>query len=236
MKTLLFFSAILLLPPSSIFAAATVELSTAESPFNPGVFNQGWYSPSVASSPTTDNYATGYFFGNDAETRGFLTFDLSGVSGNVIAARLKIRAAESDSPDGEETLDVHAVDLDAATLNARTGSAKPIYDDLGSGPLLARGGFKIGQAPGGRVWIDFLPAGIAEINAKRGGFLAIGLQLGSLRLDDAQDEFVFTNSGGFANFLELTVVPEPSTITLATVSLLAVSITRRRIRPLPAPA
>jgi hypothetical protein len=225
MKTPLIFGAAWLMLPLTSFAAVTVQLSTADSPFNAGIANQGWYSPTVAG--TTDDYSTGYFFGNDVYTHGFLTFDLSNITGPVTSARLWIRAGESMSPDSVETIDVHAVQTDAAVLNARTGAAKPIFDDLGSGPLLADGGFKVGQSGGGRVGIVFEPAGIAEINAKRGGFLSLGLQVASLRFTEVQDEFVFANSASLPNLLELTVVPEPSALGAAACGLFGLAGIRR---------
>jgi hypothetical protein len=230
MKTPLIFSAAMLLLPSPCFAVITVQLSTADSPFHSGVSNQGWYSPSTPSHPSTDNYATGFFLGNNVETRGFLTFDLSSIAAQVTSARLEIRVGGTMSPDGDETVNVYAVSTDAAILNAKTSPAPAIFDDLGSGALLANNGVKTGQAADNRVPFEFSPLGLMEVNASRGGFFSVGLTVASLRPQRSHDEFVFTSSAGFPNFLELTLVPEPSAFVVAASSLLGLSVIRRRRR------
>src|SRR3954453_14987488 len=64
-------------------AAAVITETTANSPFTPGSYNQGWWSDTAPNreGTTNDNYFTGQVRspGGLGETRSFFTFDLSDI-------------------------------------------------------------------------------------------------------------------------------------------------------------
>jgi hypothetical protein len=209
-------------------AVHAVQLTTASAVFNVGLKNQGWYDSITSDRPFADDYATGYFFGNKTESRGFLTFDLTTITTHVASAQLLISVGDSQSPNGEETLNVYDVSTDAAVLNKKIGNPGAIFTDLGSGALLASGSVKIGQSPTNRITIGLLPAGIVEINSKLGGLISFGMSIATLNPQRSNDEYIFTSSAGVPNFLDLTFVPEPSALALSAFTLIAFVRLRRR--------
>jgi hypothetical protein len=205
---------------ASYIQAATVQLSTADSPFVPGLANQGWYSTTATDRPFSDDYATGYFLDNKTETAGYVTFDLSNISSQVVSARLKLRAANTSDPGQEETLSIASVSTDAATLNTGSAASKAVVlSDLFSGGLMQTQ-ITLGLSPDAYISIDLSPTAVAEINAKRGGFLSFGFENRTISRTPTTDEAFFTNSAGFPNFLELTTVPESSALPLAALGFL----------------
>jgi hypothetical protein len=208
--------------------AKAVTLSTADSPFNAGQASQGWWSSHTTSSGL-DNYYTGSatHTGPDiGEYRGFFTFDLSSVNSPVAAAKLLIHRLFNPPGDAhEELLGVFDVSTPAAALNAKNQMDLDIFADLGAGVMFASRTMPADESPEAIIEIELNPAGVAAVNASRGGYFSVGTSL--LTLDLSRAEGVFGESAGYANSLELTLVPEPVTLVLVALGLGGVALIRR---------
>lgn len=144
-------------------AATTQSFSTSQSPFTPGVRNQGWWSATIPRS-VSDNYIVQPTFFRD-----FFSFDL-GSACSAVGVTLRLTRFDQFGP---LTYSLFDVATPAAALNTGTGLNQAIYDDLGSGPRF--GAFPI--APGAAADILSFPldgAGVAAFNAARGGFFSVG--------------------------------------------------------------
>ncbi|HEX9682047.1 MAG TPA: hypothetical protein VGA13_03125 [Acidimicrobiales bacterium] len=174
-----------------------VVVDTADSPFGSGP-NQGWWSPTLTAGPATSSYMTGTMRG---ERRGFLSFDVSGVTGTIVGARVELTLGQVLSGDSWETLGVWDVSTDATTLNGGGVSAE-IYADLGSGTTY--GGFAVDTSlPDDHVLVLELNGdGLAALNDGSGWF-SVGL---SLLTDDGNDSLFASTSAAGAHRLVLDVV------------------------------
>ena len=145
-------------------AATTQTFSTSQSPFTPGVRNQGWWSPTIGAFDRNDNYIVQPSF-----FRNFFSFDLSTACPAVSAT---FRLTRFDQT-GALTYSLFDVSTPAATLNANVGTSQAIYDDLGSGT--AFGTFPVAPGAGNDVLTFPLNrAGVAAVLAARGGFFSVG--------------------------------------------------------------
>jgi hypothetical protein len=210
---------------------ASVTLSTADSPFFPGRNNQGWWSDRIAQSPDNDNYFSGYLATTNTPniSRGYFTFDLSGIEGVVDAAAIDIRLAETKSPDPRETIGLYDISTSPLALNARDVVNPSIFDDLGTGRMYGSIEIAVGAPWEIILEIPLNEAAIADINAHIGGFFSIGASL--LSLDQERvDEFVFGRSEGWPNHLIINVIPESTTLSLLIADTFLITATTWLVR------
>jgi hypothetical protein len=130
-------------------ATTTFTFSTSDSPFDPGLDNQGWYpSPgAILAGGDTDNYILGTR--PSATFRNFFTFDLTALPADaqVLSATLRLtRFGSSETNEEVETIEFFDVTTDPATLNDNPGPNSAIYADLGSG--ISYGAFQVAKEPG----------------------------------------------------------------------------------------
>jgi hypothetical protein len=202
---------------ASISSAAIGQpliLTTSQSPFNAGLYNQGWWSDRFEqprSGSVTDNYLTGLNI-NGALYRGFFTFDLSDISGTVVSASIEIPLGSSMSPVQFETLGLFDVTTPAAILNSKPGVIDTnILNDLGTGNLYASKEVTIGSDPDTILQLFLNDIALFNINAQRGDFFSVGASIISLdQSQQAQYVFGHTSSERFGPIeLYINVVPEP---------------------------
>lgn len=208
-----FVAVFILLVTASSLRAESVVLSTDSPPaFNPGTRNQGWWSDTIAQSAGNDNYFAGFLdLGTPNSARGFFTFDLSTVAKPVSAAKLRIRLAGSSSPDLVETIGLFDVSTDAATLNSKGVVDVSIFEDLGTGTTYGSTDVMVGIPEDTILEFPLNAAALADINSQLGSYFSVGASLVSLS-DRGVSEYVFGSSQGFANVLELELVPEPASL------------------------
>jgi hypothetical protein len=188
--------------------AATIELSTAQSPILGGI-NQGWWT---AAGPANVNPNTNYFVGEDdlgREFRDFFTFDLRLIPSDltVVGATLRVNAGSSTGGDLIETVGFFDVSTDAVTLNFNTGTNEAIFADLGTGR--SYGTFPVNRGSLGDLFFALNADAVADINAARSGYFSLGGRLLSFSRPDA--EFVFGGSGDSAAGLIVEAFPLPRT-------------------------
>ena len=212
-----------------------IGLSTAQSQFNSGFDNQGFWAADgtgqVSNVGSADTYGVGQT--GSSVIRNFFTFDLASLtaSQNIIGAELSIRRyTQSGQNESTETIEFFDVSTSAAVLNNKIGTSTTIFDDLGTGT--SYGTFDV---PGARPSVQFdvytlNSAAIADLNNAKGGFFSLG---GSLISNDGADTIYPIGSANLVPAtlnIEFTSVPEPSTFPLASMALAIGACARRRKR------
>ncbi len=213
--------------------------------------DRGWYGDNGTHNTSVLNYLAGDCDGGTCvagtntgidEFRNFFVFDLSGVTGAIVAATLRLDNTDGTaqfpgnvgffSDTGSETYLVSEVSTAIASLIAGTGGVAA-FGDLGSGT--SYGSFTATSADNGTfVEIALNSAGIAALNLASGLF-AFGGAITTLNgFPDEETLFAFSDSGLLSDTqLELTVVPEPSTALLLAAAIALLGALRTRRTPVP---
>jgi PEP-CTERM motif len=212
-------------------SAATITLSAV---------NRGWYDETGSSNGSTagNNYIAGdcggaVCAGDTGEFRNWFAFNLAGISGPVVAARLLLDIPANNgytsTSAASETYTVF--DVSAANLGLLGSSSLAVYGDLGSGTTYAT--FLVTAAANGTTASIILnAAALANLNAALGGLFGFGGAITTLN-GVADDEYVFGFSGvgGVQTRLEITtsdVVPEPGTCMLLGTGIALLAARRHR--------
>lgn len=162
----------------------------AQGVFAPGAAAQtitatdaGYYNSLGIHDAANTNHITGVEPG--LVYHGFLVFDIPAGAG-FASVQLSIPTAGVDS--GPNTLELYDVSTSAATVRAGAVAGPAgiaIHNDLGSGTLL-------GAAPGltgsSVASVNLNAAGVAAVNAARGGPLVIGMRNGTV---ESAADFIF---------------------------------------------
>ncbi len=212
--------------------------------------DRGWYGDNGTHNTSVLNYLAGDCDGGTCvagtntgidEFRNFFVFDLSGVTGPITAAKLRLHNTVGTSPffrhgffsdTGSETYLVSEVSTAIASLLAGTGGMAA-FGELGSGT--SYGSFTATSAANGTfVEIGLNGAAIAALNLASGLF-AFGGSITTLNgFPDEETLFAFSDSGLLSDTqLELTVVPEPSTALLLAAAIALLGALRTRRAPVP---
>ncbi len=156
-------------------AGAGAALSTSDSPFTPGVDNQGWWGGDPVASAVDEN--SNYFVGRtiDTELRNFFTFDTGALAGQtVVSATLVLRSGCGAGADATETVALFDVSTDPAALNDNAGYDADIFDDLGTGTSYGTFVVPTGQSAEAATRFALNAAALADLNAAAGGFFSVG--------------------------------------------------------------
>ncbi len=199
----------------------TMIFNTSDSPFTPGVKNQGWWSNERDNYDENINYGTG--MSPTGEVRSFFTYDLSSLYLTVIDAKLELRRYDYASSVSSETLGLFDVSTGANTLNYNVGTSIDIFEDLGSG--LCYGEYEVFNTGSSEdiISIQLNDFAIDDINNAMGGWFSIGCSL--LTIDGTTvgsgTESIFGNShiDGEPQRLVLEIIPEPASLLMMSFGL-----------------
>jgi hypothetical protein len=198
---------------STAFALSFAAHPAAALEITVDAYDSGWILPSEYHITSNENYAAGFSEINAYYYRNFFRFDLTALSAPVSSAILRIHLGTYNSQDPSETYQV----FDAPVLQ---------FAYLGSGT--SYGSREIFAAETGIVDIVLNAAAIADINAALGGLFDVGGAVTSLAASPTTSELLFGNTNQFSTRqLILNPVPEPTTMLLVGVGLLALGIRRR---------
>ena len=212
--------------------------------------DRGWYGDDGTHNTSILNYLAGDCDGGTCvagsntgidEFRNFFVFDLSGVTGPITAATLILHNTDGTaqfpnnvgffSDTGSETYLVNEVSTAIASLLAGTGGVA-VFNDLGGGTPF--GSITATSAANGTfVEIDLNSAAITALNLASGLF-AFGGAITTLNgFADEETLFAFSSNNLSDTQLELTVVPEPSTVLLLAAGIALLGALRTRRAPVP---
>jgi hypothetical protein len=191
------------LPSPAAAGPITLIVDTSQQPFDPDGHNQGWWSATTVNETTNDVYATGQESG--AAYASFFTFSLASLDLTdqiVTGATLELLWGYYVSPDASETLVLHDVSTDPATLNGNTGTSAAIVDDLTSG--VSYGTFDIAAYPADMpldvASFALNAAALTDIAEAAGAFFSIGASLSTLPMGALADQLIFAGSdSGFVS-------------------------------------
>lgn len=189
----------------------------------------GWWAENGFHQSSISNYVAGSFSppppAGNGKVNNFFVFDLTGVSGTITSAQLKLYNPDTEpnnpnsgpgytSPDPTETYMVFDVSTPISNLIANGSGQVGIYNDLGSGT--SYGSILMSTADNGKiVVIDLNANALAYLNSNLGGLVAFGGAVTTLG-NAPMSEFVFgyTNDLSYTRQLVLNPVPEPTTMLL----------------------
>ena len=146
----------------------------------------------------TDNYAVGWYATSnpgDLEGRDYFVFDLSSVTGTIIAGFLRVSTAPpgylrygSDDPSETFTLfDVAATPI--TTLVNGSGNGVSAFNDLGAGT--SYGSRVVTANPGATIDVNLNGSGVAYLQSNANGLVVMGGAITTLAKAVNDDEFLF---------------------------------------------
>ena len=165
--------------------------------------DRGWYDQLGLHDPANNGYALGNCASCTAlYRRHFFVFDLTGISDTITAASVNVWMDQPyDSLHASETYALYEVSTPVSDLTGGIGGVSA-YNDLGSGT--AFGSYVLTAADGmTQVTVPLNAAGLAMLNAGRGGQVAVGGALTTLDADPLTHERVFNNTSGTSGSVQL---------------------------------
>jgi hypothetical protein len=162
--------------------------------------NSGWWSGVGGHDSTNPNYVAGQFTGTLA--RDYFVFNLAGVNQPITGATLRLNNPSGGygSPDPTETFGLFDVSTPISTLIASGSGRTDIYADLGTGTNY--GSQTVSTADNGKiVSITLNAAGVAALNAAKGGQFAVGGALTTIV--GTADQYLFGFSGSSTDTRQL---------------------------------
>ena len=183
---------------SCVMVAQTVTLDA---------IHRGWWSESGLHTASNNNTYTGYHGGSAMFYNSYFIFDLGGLSGTVLAVKIKLEIQAWYSPKSEQTMSVWDVTTAPPIVEANGSGQTEVFDDLGSGHRY--GTFTVQQADVGQVLTTALgPQSATDATAALGGLFAVGVASDSAESTSGDDALRFSASDeSRTHQLVLTYVP-----------------------------
>lgn len=184
--------------------------------------DQGWYNSQPSHGTTNTNYITGKL--GTLIYHNFGVFDLSGFSGQAVAATVSIFQPSGGFSGPDAVYNMWTYEGSISDLVNATGNLLNTFNDLADGSMI--GSINLGVGSNGTtVNINLNAAGLAYLTSMFGGQVALG---GALVYDSQQANhysFGFSGAAQWELFID-TDVPAPGA--LALLGLAGVTARRRR--------
>ena len=192
----------------------TYTFTTAQSPFNSGVLNQGWWSATFQSNNTNDNTYTGTLPAAAALLRSFFTFNLATLPAGETVTGVTMTSNISQVS-GAVTVEFFDVSTEVSTLNNNVGTSAAVYNDLGSGT--SYGTVPVNSPSNSTVVFPLNSTAHSAVQSAGGGFFSLGCTM------NTSGGFIFGSSGSIAATLIVTTVAS-STPEIAVLNSLSTNI------------
>ncbi|MFN2502845.1 MAG: hypothetical protein ABR540_01180 [Acidimicrobiales bacterium] len=191
--------------PAAAVAAAGVVSGDTTVTLN--AVDRGWFGEH-GLHPDNPNYAVGSSQLAQGRMRNFFVFDLSSVSGSVVAAN--VSAANPSADPGGDTYTLREVTTSTAVLSAEATTATAVYDDLGNGPVY--GSVGLGDATLSPVVVPLNDIGVRAVQSAVGDTLAFG---GDYAPSAAGSAVIFADTDGLpASAVQLVLTVRSGPVTL----------------------
>ena len=188
--------------------------------------DSGWYHITDGHpDPSNQNYYA-YIDHEGIEYRNFFVFDLTGLS-QVLDAQLRVYSGSFHSNNNSDPYEMYDVTTSISDLRNNTGDTAATFQDLGSGDFY--GGYEFSWATAETVVdIQLTAEAITDINSSSGLF-ALGGKMATIITDpNVSHTFGLTDEEDTRQLI-LKVVPEPSSLLLASIAGCALLFRKRRI-------
>lgn len=217
-----------------LLTAALVAAAPSAGALTIDAVDSGWYNANGVHTPQNQNYLAGVPFAGAPVDRNFFAFDLTGVTGTITGAVLRVTKGQASA---SGTYALWDVSTDVATVLAGSAGGAAgvgIYDDLGGGTAFGSGA--VAATPQGTFYeditLDFAlnDAALASLNSANGLWALGGSWSGPGFVFGFTFGQIFPQPPTPTRQLILTVatVPEPGTFALLAMGVaFALAVTGR---------
>ena len=175
-----------------------------------------WGAYNASGQHLTDTYEVGHTPGSTSAPpvnyRDFFVFNVPAFTGTLSSASLRVTVNGYASPDSAEVFQLHHVSTAVPTLRAAAFGATSPYTDLGDGTIF--GAVSVASnSLYNQVSIPLNAAFLTEATARRGGLMAMGGHITTLRPGTNAYEILFGDNASptyFGNYVQLVLTIQQS--------------------------
>jgi hypothetical protein len=187
---------------------------------------RGWvFANGIANGRNPANNTFAGWGADTGDVNNWFAFDLSSLSGTVVAAELLLNIDGYMSPDASETLVLRHVATPTGVIGTVDSGAH--FTDLMTGEIFGSRAFTAGDS-GFLQSIPLNAAAVADLDLSTGGLWEVGGHLSSLSRSGPYEAIFWAAIGDPSTTqLRITTVPEPAALTLVAFGFAAALVTRK---------